>query len=212
VANAFNNFFTTVTEKINIQLIEKRYALWILKDSFPGKFFSIKIIPITKAKIKSIIHSLKPKKSSGYDKITSTILKACPSLNSHPLSYINNHLLYTDIFPDCLKIAVVKLLYKKEDKRIMTNYRPMSLLTIFSKVLKSAMHCRLSQHLHINTVLVTEQYSFRKGIPMEDVAFRLTDSVIKSINQKMHVGGTFRALAKAFDHVNHGTLFAKLHF
>ena len=81
----------------------------------------------------------------------------------------------------------------------------MCLLTIFSKVLKRAVHCRLSQHLHINIVLVTEQYSFRKGISTEDAASRLIDSVFKSINQKMHVGGIFYDLAIAFDCMNHGT-------
>jgi hypothetical protein len=44
----------------------------------------MKTIPITEAEIKSIIHSLKPRKSSGYDEITSKILKACASLISHP--------------------------------------------------------------------------------------------------------------------------------
>ena len=55
------------------------------------------------------MHSLKKKKSV-YDEITSKILKACLSLNSHPLSYIYNHSLYKGIFPDHLKIAVVKRL------------------------------------------------------------------------------------------------------
>jgi hypothetical protein len=51
VANAFNNFFITVTEKISVQQIEKLYAILILKDSFPGNFASIKIIPINEAEI-----------------------------------------------------------------------------------------------------------------------------------------------------------------
>ena len=63
MANAFNNFFITITEKLNIQQIEKGDAISILKDSFPGNFPSIKIIPITEAEIKSIIHSLKQKKN-----------------------------------------------------------------------------------------------------------------------------------------------------
>ena len=64
------------------------------KNSFPGKFVSIKTIPTKEAEINSIIHSLTPTKSSGYNEITSNILKACASLISHPLSYIYNHLLY----------------------------------------------------------------------------------------------------------------------
>jgi hypothetical protein len=97
----------------------------------------MKTIPISEAEIKSIIHSLKPRKSSGYDEIISKILKkACASLISHPLSYICNHSLHTGVFPDHLKIGVVKPLYKKGDKTSMTNYRPISLLTVFLKYLR----------------------------------------------------------------------------
>jgi len=94
----------------------------------------------------------------------------------------------------------------------MTNYRSLSLLTVLSKVLKKAMQSRLSQHLHTNDILVTELRGFRKGISTEDAAFRLIDSVFKSINHKMHVGGIFCDLAKAFNCMNHYSLLAKLHF
>jgi len=57
-------------------------------------------------------------------------------------------------------IAVVKPLYRKGDKNCMPNYRPISLLTVFSKVFKKAMHSRLSLHLHTNNTLVTEEYGF----------------------------------------------------
>jgi hypothetical protein len=208
VANAFNNFFLTVTEKLNIQKPEKGDAISFLKDSFSENFTSIKIIPVTATEIKSIIHSLKPKNSSGYDEI-SKILKTCVRL---PLSFICNHLLHTGIFPDCLKIAVMKPLHKKGDKYNMTNYRPLSLLPIFSKVLEKAMHSRLSHHLYTNKILVPEQHAFRKGISTEDAAFKLTDSVFTYLNQKLHVGGIFCDLSKSSDRVNHEILLTKLHF
>jgi hypothetical protein len=55
----------------------------------------------------------------------------------------------------------------------MTNYRHISLLTVFSNVFEKAMHTRLSQHVHTDNILVTEQYGFRKGISTENAAFRL---------------------------------------
>jgi hypothetical protein len=88
MAHAFNNLFVTINEKLNIQKTEKADAISILKHSFPGNFPRIKIILITEGEIRSIIHSLTPKKSYGCDEITSTILKACAALISHPLSYI----------------------------------------------------------------------------------------------------------------------------
>jgi hypothetical protein len=74
---------------------------------------------------------------------------------------------------------------------------------VFSKVFEKAIHSRLSQHLHTNNIPVPEQHGFRKGISTENAAFRLTDSVFKSPNQKIHVGGIFCDIVKAFDCVNH---------
>jgi len=71
--------------------------------------------------------------SSGYDKITGKILKACASLISRPLSHTYNHSLYTGVSPDCLQISIVKPLFKKGDKTSMTKYRPFYLLTVFFK-------------------------------------------------------------------------------
>ena len=76
VANTFNNFFLTISEKLDIHTLGKGDAISFLKDSFPTKFPNLNVIPITEAEIKSIISSLKPKTSSGYDEITSKIIKS----------------------------------------------------------------------------------------------------------------------------------------
>jgi len=79
-------------------------------------------------------------------------------------------------------MSAVKPLYKKGDNTSMTNYRPMSSLTGFCKVLERPMHSRLNQHLHTN-ILVTEWYGCRKGTSIEDGDFRImSSSLFFSIN------------------------------
>ena len=56
------------------------------------------------------------------------------------------------------------------------------------------MHSRLSQHLYINNIVVTEQYGFGKDISTEDAAFRLADAVFRSVKHKMRVGEIFCGL------------------
>ena len=163
VANTFNNFFLTTSEKLNIHKFEEGNVISFLKDSFPSNFPNINIIPITEAEIKSITRFLKPKYSSGYNEISCTVIKSCASIISSPLSYIYSYSLHTGIFPDRLKTAVVKPLHKKGDKFNISNYRPISLLPTFSKIFEKAMYSRLNQHLYTNNMLVPEQYAFRKA-------------------------------------------------
>jgi len=107
-----------------------------------------------------------------------------------------NYSLYTGIFPDRPKLEVLKPLHKKETKLVLQiqgmfhYYLPSE---VFQKVIYD------SHHLHTNNIPVTEQCGFRKDISTENPAFRLTDSVFKSANQKCMLEEFTVTYKKVFD-------------
>jgi hypothetical protein len=82
VADVFNSFSLSIAENLNLHQVGKEDPVSFLKDSFSCKFHGIKIVPMSEVEIKGIMLSFKSKNSSGYDEITSKILKACASLIS----------------------------------------------------------------------------------------------------------------------------------
>jgi hypothetical protein len=92
------------------------------------------------------------------------------------------------IFPDRLKLFIIKPLYKKGDKLNAANYRPISLLILFSKVFENAMYIRLIEHLNIKKILVKQQFGFRKNSATEDAICKLTNKILNYLNNKIMVG------------------------
>jgi Notch-like protein len=79
---------------------------------------------------------LKPKNCNEYDKVSVNSLKISVPVISFALTYIRNRSLSLGVFPTCLKYSKIKPLFKNGNKTNMMNYRPISLLTSFSKVIE----------------------------------------------------------------------------
>jgi Notch-like protein len=133
---------------------------------------------VSSQEIEDITKSLKTTNSHGYDEISTKILKCSIYYISSPLSYICNRMLSSGIFPTWLKFAEVTPILKKWDKNATSNYRPISLLTSFSKIFEKVIYNRLFYHVNHNHVLVNEQFGFRHGLST-DVAsdYKYTDSI-----------------------------------
>jgi hypothetical protein len=103
-------------------------------------------------------------------------------------------------------------LFKKGDKLNISNYRPISLLTAFSKVLEKAVYNQLLEHLHKNNILAEEQFGFRTNSATDKAIYKLTNEILKTLNSKIKIGGIFCDLEKAFDCVNDKILLSELEF
>jgi hypothetical protein len=161
--------------------------------------------------IEKIIKSSKSKISHGYDGILVKILKLSFPFIISPLTYICNKSLFSGIFSTRLKVSEIKPLFKKGDRTNISNYRPISLLTSFTKIFEKVIYSRLYHHINQNNILVNEQYGFRSGSSTEKASFKLKNDVLVALNNKLTVGGIFCSLVKSFDCVNH-ILLSELEF
>jgi hypothetical protein len=119
-------------------------------------FSNIKCNSTSTKVIERIIKSIRVKNLHRHDGITTKMLKVGAPYISSPLNYICNKSTWSGIFPTHLKYSIVKPLFKKDDGENIANYRPISLLTSFSKILKKIIYERLLQYINIHNILIEE--------------------------------------------------------
>ena len=122
------------------------------------------------------------------------------------MSHIVNTALTEGVFPGLLKTAEIVPVFKSESPKLVNNYRPISILTSFSKIFEKITFTRLDNFLSKHNILHENQFGFRRGLSTCTALLQLIDEVSNSVDNKKIAMGVFIDLARAFDTVNHNIL------
>ena len=204
IAESLNNFFINVgpnTER-NIPVNPKIKPDQYLKNRNQLNFL---IAHISNEEVLAIINQLE-NKSTGPQSIPIKLLKLIPNLILIPICRIINHSFMTGVFPDALKISEVIPIHKGGTTKEINNYRPISLLSVFDKIIEKLMQKRLYEFLQEHNILFENQFGFRKNNSTTFALLEITEKIKETIDNKKDGCGIFIDLRKAFDTVNHEIL------
>ena len=208
IANKFNDFFVNVGSSLakTIPLSPKNPTDYMMQNI--DTIFNIN--PVTEDEIVKIMGQFKDS-AAGWDSLKPSIIKNIKEYVKLPLACICNLSFSTGVFPTELKLANVAPVFKANDEMAFTNYRPVSVLPVFSKLVERLMYNRLVTYINENRLLYKYQFGFQEGKATYMALIVLIEKVAEALDKGESVIGVFLDFSKAFDTVDHGILLAKLH-
>ena len=156
---------SVITSLISAKIYHKKYLAPI---PGPTSYLSVNFSnfafdePVSPSEVVSVVGSLRPGTAGGYDNIPSWIIKNSIDLLSESLTHIVNLSIQTGIVPDLMKLARVIPIYKSGVDNLFSNYRPISILPVFSKILEKIVYNRLMFYLTENIKFCKIYFSDRQ--------------------------------------------------
>ena len=208
VANKFNNFFCAVGRNL-AEKIEQ------VPNKSPEDFFDKKVIsschlnPPTLTEVFDRIMALKDK-AVGHDNVPSFFPKAARHVVTPYLHQLIKYVFTEGLFPRSCKIARIAPMYKNGAKDETTNYRPISVLPCFSKIIEKLMYVRFIKFIKKHKIIHPNQYGFQSKVSTVHAMLDVVTSSHNHINCNHFTALVFVDLKKAFYTVSHSILIKKL--
>jgi hypothetical protein len=211
-ANNFNRFFAGIGSSYASQIEPSVVGFENFLNSMVSPTQSLFLNPTHETELIKIVRAMKTKTSSGHDNLTPKLVKSVIEPLLTPLCHIMNASLLFGVVPSAMKRAKVTPIHKSGEYDVYNNYRPVSVLVTFSKILERLVYNRVYSFLSKLNILNPHQYGFRKGYSTEAAIIELQDRVLNSISSHEWCAGVFMDLSKAFDTLDHQILLRKLHY
>ena len=206
ISNLFNNFFCNIPLELDNSIPAPsidplRYVSHVNCSLF--------LRPVTPQECMTVIHGLKNSKSP-IDALPVDLFKIASEIFSEILADLTNKCFISGVFPDPLKIACVTPVHKKGDTKLMSNYRPISVVHYLCKIIEKLILKRLNSFLLKFQILHNDQFGFREGKSTSDAIIRLLDYLYDTIDHNEFAIALFIDYQKAFDTVNRNILLRKI--
>ena len=203
IANELNEYFVNILEQIGnnndagVDFENTKLKNFVHSRLNVDTVYNISLLTIKQTI--AIIDKISSNKASGYDGLSVRVLKKIAPVFANPLCKLLNLSISTNSFPNQWKIAKVTPLHKGGARNDINNYRPISVLPILSKILEKHVASSLSVFLRHNNLLYELQSAFRSGHSTETALIRLTDQILKNMDNDEVTGLAFIDFRKAFD-------------
>jgi hypothetical protein len=207
ISDELNNYFVNVGPNLERSIpIATRNPGTYLSGNYPNSMF---LSPVTPSEVLSCMMQLK-NSSAGHDSLLPSIMKTVSRFISEPLTHIINLCFTQSVFPSELQQANVIPIHKGGDAMLFSNYRPISILPVFSKIFERLLYKRLYRFFSDQQVITDTQFGFRKGYSTEQALAFTVEKITGELDGGNCVVGLFLDLKKAFDTVHHEILLQKM--
>ena len=160
--------------------------------------------------IRDAFAKVKTTKSFGVDNISSYFLKLALPYIENSLAFLFNTSIETSQFPDSWKVARITPIFKEGDKTEKSNYRPISVLPVISKLFEKLVFNQLYHYMKENSLFTSDQSGFLRLHSTLTCLLKMSDDWYNGLDLSKRVGLVFIDLKKAFDTVDHDILCKKL--
>ena len=207
MTETFNNFFI---DNSNSAKFPQNFIPNYKKFFPPSTTSSFFISEINQSEILGIVKSMKNSFSQSNDKSSNFFIKNTIDYLLKPLTHCINLSLKSGIFPNCLKMSKIIPIHKNGPTDDIANYRPISIISHFSKILEKVVHSQLINFFEKYNIISNSQYGFKRNSSTELAILDLNQHLLDNIERKFLTIGVFLDISKAFDTVKHDILLDKL--